>query len=214
MKTALTALLPISAVLASCGGAPAKLPETPVERAATCGVVAANQARATVPDIKAPLSAAQQGGILRYALLVGAEGEEFSRDRTAEVVTAMPALGEEISEESIAALAPQCAAAYPMPQGPIELPDDPLVAAQGCDELSDFMRQALGAQGSAYKDQLDAYYALNMELDSRLGPLLAARGVNGVEASEVEARKAFATIAKLGEPTAVLEACSAKYVKG
>lgn len=215
MKSALIALLPLTAVLTACGGAGGTLPEAAAERAATCGVITANQARATIADIKAPLSAAQQGAVLRPALLYGSEGEEFSRDRVAEVVDAMPALGESFSEDDIKKLAPQCAQAYPAAPTPVKLPDDPLTAAMGCDQLSDFMRQALGGvNASSYKVNFDAYFALNQELDKRLAPLLSQRGINGVEASEAEGRKAMAAIVKLGEPTAVLDACSARYVKG
>lgn len=213
MKTAIAATLPFAIILAGCGGAPATLPEETAQRAATCGVVAANQARATITDIQAPLSAAQQGAVLHPALLYAAEGEEFSRDRAAEVVNAMPKLGESIKEKDIAVLGPQCAQAYPPAPTPVTLPDDPLTAAMGCDQLSAFMRRALGAQGAAYVKDLDAYFALNQELDGRLGPLLSQRGIKGTQASETEGRKALATIVKLGEPTAVLNACSARYVK-
>lgn len=215
MKSALIALLPLTALLAACGGASGTLPEAAAQRAATCGVITANQARATIADIKAPLSAAQQGAVLRPALLYGSEGEEFSRDRVAEVVGAMPALGESFSEEDIRKLAPQCAQAYPAPPTPVKLPDDPLTAAMGCDQLSDFMRQALsGVNASSYKENFDAYFALNQALDKRLAPLLSQRGIRGVEASEAQGRKAMAAIVKLGEPTAVLDECSARYVKG
>lgn len=214
MKSALIALLPVTAALAGCGGGGGTLPEAAAQRAATCGVVAANRARATITDIKAPLSAAQQGEVLRPALLYGSQGDEFSRDKVAEVVDAMPALGESVSEADIEKLAPQCAQAYPAPPAPVKLPDDPLIAAMGCDQLSDFMRQALGGVNAAsYKDNFDAYFALNQALDKRLGPLLAQRGIRGVEASEAEGRKAMAAIVKLGEPTAVLDECSARYVK-
>lgn len=213
MKTALIAMLPIAALLSSCGGAPAALPEATVERAATCGVVASAQARKVTANPQFPLTAAQRGAVLRPALLTGSEGDEFVLKRAAAVVDAMPALGEDLSEEDIAALAPQCARAYPPAPTPVVLPDDPLTAAMGCDELGNFMRQALSVQAGDYKTELDKYYALNMALDPRLAPLLSRRGVNGVEASQAEARKAMGAIVKLGEPTAILDACSAKYVK-
>lgn len=214
MKIALIALLPVAAAVAGCSGGGDTLPETAAQRAATCGVIAANLARATITDIKAPLSAAQQGVVLRPALLYGSEGGEFSRDRVAEVVDAMPALGEKFSEENIKKLAPQCAQAYPPAPTPVKLPEDPLTAAMGCDQLSDFMRQALGgANAAAYEENFNAFFALNRELDKRLAPLLAKRGISGVEASEAEGRKAMAAIVKLGEPIAILDECSARYVR-
>lgn len=214
MKAALIVTLPLVALLANCGETPATLPADAVARAATCGVVAANNARATITNINTPLSASQQGAVLRYALLAGAEGDAFEQDRTAAVVNAMPTLGADLKAEDIAVLTPQCAAAYQLADGPVALPGDPLTAGLGCDELSDFMRTALGAQRGSYKDESDRYFALNQALDKRLGPILARRGVSGIEASQAEARKAMAAIVKLGEPTEVLAACEKRYVAG
>jgi hypothetical protein len=213
MKTPLIAVLPIAAMLSGCGGGPAALPETAVERAATCGVVASAEARKVTANPQFPLSAAQRGAVLRPALLASAEGEEFSRDRTAAVVKAMQELGETLDEKDVETLAPQCAQAYPPAPTPVVLPEDPLTAAMGCDELSDFIRQAFSAQGADYKAELDKYYALNQALDRQLAPLLSRRGISGVEASQAQARKEMARIVKLGEPTAILDACSVKYVK-
>src|SRR3546814_11677302 len=67
-------------LFSACGPKALTLPEQPVDRAATCGVVAATEARAATPDIKQPLPFTAQGRILHYALLAGAEGEEFSAE--------------------------------------------------------------------------------------------------------------------------------------
>ena len=49
-------LITSALLLASCGPKTLTLPEQPVERAATCGVVAADSARLATRDIQAPLS--------------------------------------------------------------------------------------------------------------------------------------------------------------
>lgn len=214
MKTAPIAALPLVALLASCGSGPVVLPETAVERAATCAVVFNAQARQGSADVTAQLTAAQRGAVLRPALLHAAEGEEFVIARAAAVTDAMPALGEDLGEEQIETLGPQCAKAFPPAPTPVTLPEDQLTAALGCDELGDFMRQALSTQAAAYKTELDAYYALNQALDTRLAPLLSARGISGVEETQAEARKALGAMVKLGEPTEVLAQCTARYVAG
>ena len=64
--------------LASCGPKSLDLPQQPVERAATCGVIAANAARAALTDIKADIPFDGIGRVLHYTLLGGSAGGEFS----------------------------------------------------------------------------------------------------------------------------------------
>src|SRR3546814_17019409 len=65
-------------LFSACGPKALTLPAQPVGRAATCGVVAATEARAATPDIKQPLPFTAQGRILHTALLEGAEGAASS----------------------------------------------------------------------------------------------------------------------------------------
>src|SRR3546814_4302137 len=88
-------------LLAACGPKALSLPEQPIDRAATCGVVAAAEARAATPDIKQPLPFTAQGRILHYALLAGASGEEFSAETATAVNQRMSDLQEEITSGEI-----------------------------------------------------------------------------------------------------------------
>src|SRR3546814_10718881 len=88
-------------LFSACGPKALTLPEQPVDRAATCGVVAATEARAATPDIKQPLPFTAQGRILHYALLAGAEGEEFSAETATAVNQRMSDLQEEITSGEI-----------------------------------------------------------------------------------------------------------------
>ena len=72
--------LACAALLGSCGPKTLTLPDQPIDRAATCGVVAAAEARAASKDIKAPLPFDAMGRVLHYPLLAGATGESFSSD--------------------------------------------------------------------------------------------------------------------------------------
>lgn len=199
-------------LLAGCGGGGSSslLPADPIQRAATCSVVTAANARARLKEIGAQLPVADQGAVLRPALLAGAEGESFAADRTGLVVEAMPATGDRVKPDDLPELTPLCAAAFPPTPSPAALPEDALTAALGCDELGDFMRRALGSQGD-YQEATSGYLRLNHALDDRLPGLLAARGISGMGETQAEARKAMAAIVKLGEPTALLDACAKRY---
>src|SRR5687768_13335824 len=102
-------LIPLAALLVTaCGPKPLTLPEEPVERAATCGVVAAANARSGSTDAKTPLTLEQQASILHYALLGGGEGGQFSQDRVAAVVQRMPELEAGITESKWQELVQPC----------------------------------------------------------------------------------------------------------
>lgn len=55
------------------------------------------------------------------------------------------------------------------------------------------------------------YSKLEEALDQKLAPLMSARGLSSEDAGLAAKRKAMATFAKLGNPTAVMDACVKKY---
>lgn len=204
-------MLMVPLVLTGCGQKQAALPDDPIQRAATCGVIAAAQARQT-RGVDAKLTMEQQGQILHYALLEGAEGGRFNKDRSAAVVNAMPKLGDKVTEGKWQNLVPECATAYPQtkPVETVSLPADPFVAQAGCHDLSNFITTALRAQESVYIDRMRAYDAMERKLDERMGAKLKARGLDQQESQDARA-KAFATVATLGPPIAVLDQCVKKF---
>lgn len=201
--------LPGLLIAGACGRSAIELPADPIERAATCGVVTAAEARVATTDIKAPLSLEAQGNILRYALLTGSEGESFAADRAAAVVQRMPELADKVTDGSWKKLIEPCAQAYPAAKGPPALPEDPLVAGMGCDALRQFVGKALASDGR-YEETLTQYSNLESALDKRLAPMLARRGVSADE-TDAERSTALSTLAKLGNPTAVMDACVQRY---
>ena len=206
------ALLMLPLALAGCGQKEAGFPDDPVQRAATCGVVAAAEARRTSGNVESKLSIEQQGRILHYALLAGAEGESFDQARAAAVVKAMPGLGDTVTGRDWAPLIAQCEAAYPATKsaGEVKLPDDPLTAQAGCLELADFFTSALRASEADYAERMRAYDAMERNLDIRLGRTSRARGLSQEQATGAR-DKAMATMIGLGSPTAVIDACVARF---
>lgn len=198
-------LLPL--VLAGCGSREAGLPADPVARAATCGVVAAAEARQASGNVEAKLTLEQQGRILHYALLAGSEGGRLDKTRTAAVVNAMPGLGDKVTGGEWQKRVPECAAAYPATTArQVALPADPLQAQAGCHDLSDFFTTAMRASEADYLERMRAYDAMRRELDPKLGASLRARGLS--QAAGEEARdKAVAALVQLGNPVAVLDQC-------
>lgn len=202
-------LLPL--VLAGCGPKQAALPADPIQRAATCGVVAAADAR-RASGVDGKLTIEQQGHILHYALLAGAEGGTFDKGRSAAVVNAMPALGEKITNRKWEPLIGECGDAYPIakPVDSIALPSDVLTAQAGCHDLADFVTTALRAQENNFPDRMRAYDSMERAVDSKMGATLRARGLDQAKANDARA-KALAAVVTLGPPTAVLDQCVKRF---
>lgn len=199
-------------LLASCGPKELELPAATVDRAATCGVVAAAEARAATPDIKQALPFTAQGHILHYALLAGAQGEEFSAETATAVNKRMSELQEEITEGKWQELAPVCHQAFPETQiAEPELPESTLEAQLACDELGGFVSEALISQEAEYGNQLADYRDLARKLDQALAPGLRARAGTDLAAQQAERRRALARAAKLGPPMAVMRQCGERF---
>ena len=205
-------LLLVSALLlASCGPKNLTLPEQPIDRAATCGVVAVAEGRLGTADIKAPLPFEAMGRVLHYPLLAGSAGDRFSSETAADVQKRMTALQDSITEGKWQELIPACRAAFPATAvSEVKLPADRFDAQLGCYELGDFMRSALEEQGK-YDNELGAYRQLGYKLDAAVGPSLRARVGSGVEAQQEARGKALATMAKGGPPVAMMKECVARF---
>lgn len=199
-------------LLASCGPQALTLPEDPIDRAATCGVVAAAEARAATNDIKQVLPFTAQLRILHYALLAGSEGESFSADRATAVIERLPTLQEEVTEGKWQELAPACRAAFPaVEKEAVTLPADRFDAQLACDELGDFLVGRLRSREASYSKQLGDYRDVLRNLDQTLGPGLRSRAGAGLPAQQEARRAALAEAAKLGSPAAVMRQCVERY---
>jgi len=198
-------------LLASCGPKTLALPDEPVDRAATCGVIAAQSARLATHDIQASLPFDAMGQIIHYPLMAGSAGESFSPEIAAQVQSRMTALQERISEGKWQELIPACRTAYPATTvEQVKLPDDRFDAQLGCVELGDFLRSALDEQAE-YANELGEYRDLGTKLENTLATGLRSRAGSDPGGRQQERRKALATMAKAGPPIAVLRECLARF---
>lgn len=204
-------LLAGAAMLASCGPKSLDLPQEPVERAATCGVIAANSARAALTDIKADIPFEGIGRVLHYTLLGGTVDGEFSADAAGNVQKRMTALQNKIADAKWQGLIPACKAAYPSAYADkATLPADRFDAQLGCYELGQYLRSALEEKG-AYDGELASFRDLETKLEAAIGPGLKARAGADLKAQQSARNKALATIAGAGSPVPVLRECKAKF---
>jgi hypothetical protein len=205
------ALLMLPLALAGCGKKQVGLPDDPIQRAATCGVIAAADAR-RAGGVDAKFTIEQQGQILHYALLAGAQGGSFAKSSSAAVVAAMPRLGDKVTAGKWEQLIPECQAAYPAsrPVEAVTLPSDPLQAQAGCYGLADFVTTALRSQENNFIDRVRAYDEMKRNLDAKMGATIKARGLSLSQATEARS-EAMATAATLGPPTVVLDQCVKRF---
>jgi hypothetical protein len=203
----------VAFALASCGGPKAlTLPADPVDRAATCGIVAAAEARSgATADFNQSLPIAAQGRIVHYALLGASADGHFSAETANAISHRMSALQAEVTNGKWQDLAPACRAAFPAASAEAGLPDDRLDAQLGCSELAQFTATALEADKAHYGPQLAEYRRLRTRLSDRLGPALRGRAGPDLTAQRKAGDKALAGIAQHGSPVAVLDLCLKKF---
>ena len=204
----------VALALASCGGPKAlTLPADRIDRAATCGIVAAAEARNAVADFNQPLPLAAQGRILHYALLAASQDGHFSAETAGAVSKRMSALQAEVTNGKWQDLAPACRAAFPAAAqtGEAKLPSDRLDAELGCSELAQFTATALEADKAHYAAQLSDYRRLKTRLSDRLGPALRSRAGSNLTAQRAAGDKALAAIVQRGSPVALLDQCLKQF---
>lgn len=200
----------IALLLCSCGPKALELPSDPIDRAATCGVVAAATSR-TATNIQQSLPFDAQLHIFHYALLAGSEGGSFSPETASTVSKRMSDLQEGITKGKWQDLAPACAGAYPEAQKTdVALPAG-FDTQLGCDALADFVLTALRGQEADYGNELASYNQMRTKLNRLMAPAMISRAGKDVEAQQTERHKALATMAKLGAPSAVLKQCVTRF---
>ncbi len=207
------ALLVCTLPLASCGGPKSlELPADPVDRAATCGVVAAAAARTAVTDVQAPLPLAAQGKIFHYALLTASEGGTFEAETANRVNKRMRELESGITGGKWQDLVPTCDSAFPATtRTDVALPSERFEAQIACEELAEFTAIALEGSERHFGNELAAYRRMRTELNDALAPGLRARAGSGSEAQSRERKRGLAAAAALGSPIPVLDRCRERF---
>jgi len=207
-----SAPLACALALAGCGPKSLELPADPVDRAATCGVVAAAAARTAETNVQAPLPLAAQGKIFHYALLAASEGGEFGAEIANRVNKRMRELEAGITGGKWRDLVPACDSAFPAAgKTDVKLPAIRLNAQLACEELADFADVALEGAERDYGNELAAYRRMRSDLNDALAPGLRARAGTDAEAQSRDRNRALATAAQLGSPIPVLDACMGRF---
>jgi hypothetical protein len=199
--------------LSACGGPKTlELPSDPIDRAATCGVVAAAAARTAVQDVKAPLPLAAQGKIFHYALLAASKGGAFEAETANRVNKRMRELEAGITGGKWSDLVPACDSAFPLTgKTGVELPSDRFEAQIACEELAEFTSVALEGGERDFGNELAGYRRMRTELNDAIAPGLRARAGASTEAQSRERDKALAAAAALGSPIPVLDKCRERF---
>jgi hypothetical protein len=206
-------LLAGALTLSACGGAkPLELPADPVDRAATCGVVAAAAARTAVTDVQAPLPLAAQGKIFHYALLAASEGGAFKAETANRVNKRMRELESAITGGRWKDLVPACDSAFPATmKTDVKLPSGRFEAQIACEELAEFTSIALEGAERHFGNELADYRRMRTELNDALASGLSARAGNVAEAQSRERNRGLAAAAALGSPIPVLDKCRERF---
>ncbi|HWW65924.1 MAG TPA: hypothetical protein VNZ43_14305 [Sphingomonadaceae bacterium] len=212
MRTRITVLVGAS-LLASCGPKTLTLPKDVVDRAATCGVVEAANARQAINSARGGLPFDEQGRILHYAMLAASQDGSFSQETVAAVVKRMPEMEGDITKGDFTTLVEPCKQAYPATAKaePDPLPSDPFDNRLGCYELGSFLNRSLQSQSAEYPDRLAEYGSLRRRLDGAVSLAFKRRGATTKEAQDKLRSSALAKMVPLGSPMAVMQECFAKY---
>lgn len=199
-------------LLSACGAKSLELPADPVDRAATCGVVAAAAARTAVRDVKAPLPLAAQGKIFHYALLTASDGGEFKAETANRINKRMRALEAGITGGKWRDLVPVCDSAFPATaKAEVELPSGRFEAQMACEELAEFTDVALEGSELHFGNELAAYRRMRTDLNDAIAPGLRAKAGSSTEAQSRERDRALAAAAALGSPIPVLDKCVERF---
>jgi hypothetical protein len=206
------AFLACALTLSACGAKSLELPANPVDRAATCAVVAAAAARTAAPDVQAPLPLADQGKIFHYALLTASEGGVFKAETANRVNKRMRELEAGITGGKWKDLVPACDSAFPVTtKTDVKLPPDRFEAQIACEELAEFTSIALEGEERHFGNELAAYRRMRTELNDDLASGLRARAGPGSEAQSRERDRALAAATALGSPVPVLDRCRERF---
>ena len=206
----LAAAFPV--LLAACGSTALALPEQPVDRAATCGIVAAAEARSATKNVQAPLPFAVHERIVHYALLAASEGGDYSAETAGVVSRRMSELQDRVTAGDWQDLVPACKAAFPAAEkNEAALPEDRFDAQLQCSELAEFLKRALEAQQYAYANQLAAYSNLRIKLNDAIAPGLRAAAGSDHQAQQKKRHEALSAAAHLGSPGAVMARCLERF---
>jgi hypothetical protein len=205
-------LLAGALTLSACGAKPLDLPADPIDRAATCAVVAAAAARTAETDVKAPLPLAAQGRIFHYALLTASKDGTFEAETANRINKRLREVEAGITGGKWRDLVPVCDSAFPVTgKTEVQLPAARFEAQIACEELAEFTSVALEGSETHFGNELVGYRRMRSELNDALAPGLRAKAGSSPETQKRERNRALAAAAALGSPIPVLDKCVERF---
>jgi len=208
-------VLPAMAALlvTGCGPKQLALPSDPIDKAATCAVVSAADARAHTPDVRGDLDFDAQTRIIHYAMLAASESDSFSSKTASQVVGRMGQVEAAVTDGKWQALVAPCDEAYPAVKktSGIELPSARFDAALGCYSLGDFLVKTVSTTDPKAQAQLSDLTKMKRDLDGMVGNGLKARGAGGYEETLALKQAALVRMTKLGAPAETARICTGRF---
>ncbi|MEA3039788.1 MAG: hypothetical protein QOE79_2301 [Sphingomonadales bacterium] len=164
-----------------------------------------------VRDINDKLPVEARGRIVHHTLIAASADGAFDAETANAVNKRMGELKDKVTAGAWQTLIQPCRAAFPAAANDApELPKAALDAELACEQLAEFLANALDAQGR-YGQEVADYRRLRGRLNERLASALKARVGSSLAAQQEAGRRALAKAASLGSPVAVMRLCEGRF---
>lgn len=207
-------LVPASALmLSACGPKQLALPADPVDKAATCAVVSAADARQQNPNARGDLDFDAQTRIIHYAMLAGIDGDGFSTKTASAVVSRMSEVEANITNGKWQDLVAPCDEAFPEVRktSGVALPEARFDAQLGCYAMADFLVKTVTTTDPKAQERFAAFQQMKRNLDGSIGKTIKARGAGDYEKTLDLKQGALVKMTRLGAPAEVMKMCTARF---
>lgn len=213
MRSAVFLALASALMLPACGPKQLALPEDPVDRAATCAVVSAADARQKNPDARGDLDFDAQTRIIHYAMLAGIEGDGFSTKNASAVVSRMSEVEADITSGKWQDLVAPCEQAFPEVKktSGIALPEARFDAQLGCYAMADFLVRTVTTSDPKAQERFAAFQKMKRDLDGTIGAAVKARGAGSYEKTLDLKQGALVKMTRSGAPAEVMRLCTERF---
>ncbi|KKC26884.1 hypothetical protein [Sphingomonas sp. SRS2] len=213
MRSAIFLVSASALMLSACGPKKLALPADPIDKAASCAVVSAAEARLRNPDTKGDLDFDAQTRIIHYAMLAGIEGEGFSTKNASAVVSRMSEVEADITNGKWQDLVAPCDQAFPEVKktSGIALPEGRFDAQLGCYAMADFLVKTVTTTDPKAQDRFAAFQKMKRDLDGSIGATMKARGAGSYERTLDLKQGALVRMTRLGAPAEVMTMCTERF---
>lgn len=213
MRRKIFATLTTALLLTACGPKQLALPANPIDKAATCAVVSAADARLKNPNAKGDLDFDAQTRIIHYAMLAGIDGEGFSTKNASAVVSRMSEVEAVTTSSKWQDLVAPCDQAFPEVKKTvgIALPEARFDAQLGCYAMADFLVKTVTTTDPKAQDRFAAFQKMKRDLDASIGATMKARGTASYEKTLDLKQAALVKMTRLGAAAEVMKMCTERF---